>query len=170
MTKKSPRSNPKSEGGYEVGYGKPPKTTQFKPGQSGNPRGRPRRQRNFRTVAEDVLNENITIREGDRTRTVSRLDAIVRVTVNNALKGDPKAIAAFIHLFRPAGLMDEEPEVSTGEPVRAEDDSILADFLARHGNVEQQNGCEEVSPAKGESSKPRPDEKASNEVPPRAKK
>ena len=27
---------------YEIGYGKPPKQTRFKPGQSGNPRGRPK--------------------------------------------------------------------------------------------------------------------------------
>ena len=31
--------------GYEVGYGKPPKATRFKKGQSGNPKGRPRRQK-----------------------------------------------------------------------------------------------------------------------------
>ena len=47
-------------------------------------------QRNLKTVIKEVLKEKITIREGERTRTVSRLDAIVRVTVNNALKGDPK--------------------------------------------------------------------------------
>jgi hypothetical protein len=29
-------------GGYEVGYGKPPKDRQFRKGQSGNPGGRPR--------------------------------------------------------------------------------------------------------------------------------
>jgi Family of unknown function (DUF5681) len=168
MTRKSPRPNPKSEGGYEVGYGKPPKNTRFKPGQSGNTRGRPRGQRNFRTVAKEVLKENITIREGDRTRTVSRLDAIVRVTVNNALKGDPKAIAAFIQLIRPAGLMEEEAEVSSGEPVRAEDDAILADFLARHG--ERQDGHGEVPPAEADSSKPQSAEETSNEAQPRAKK
>ena len=27
---------------YEVGYGRPPKSGQFKKGQSGNPKGRPR--------------------------------------------------------------------------------------------------------------------------------
>ena len=31
-----------AEGDYEVGYGKPPKHSRFKPGQSGNPKGRPR--------------------------------------------------------------------------------------------------------------------------------
>lgn len=39
---------------YKVGYGCPPKEHQFKPGQSGNPKGRPKKNNNF---AEDVLEE-----------------------------------------------------------------------------------------------------------------
>jgi Family of unknown function (DUF5681) len=35
---------------YKVGYGRPPEHSRFKRGQSGNPRGRPRKHRNFRTV------------------------------------------------------------------------------------------------------------------------
>ena len=85
MTRNPPRRAGKDEP-YEVGYGKPPKHTQFKPGQSGNSKGRPRGQRNFRTAVRDALKEKITIREGDRTRTVSKMDAIIRVTFNKALK------------------------------------------------------------------------------------
>lgn len=32
--------NPLAQTAYEVGYGKPPKQTQWKPGQSGNPTGK----------------------------------------------------------------------------------------------------------------------------------
>ena len=39
----------------QVGYGKPPKLTRFKPGQSGNPRGRPRGALNMATVLERTL-------------------------------------------------------------------------------------------------------------------
>ena len=81
MTRRSTsRRSTESEDGYEVGYGEPPKNTRFKPGQSGNPRGRRRGQRNLKTVVQEVLREKITIREGERTRTISRLDAIVRVS------------------------------------------------------------------------------------------
>jgi len=34
--------------GYETGYGKPPKAHQWKPGESGNPKGRPKGSRNKR--------------------------------------------------------------------------------------------------------------------------
>ena len=40
---------------YEVGYGKPPKSGQFKPGQSGNPKGRPKGAKNFKTELATVL-------------------------------------------------------------------------------------------------------------------
>src|SRR5438034_1547126 len=60
---------------YVVGYGRPPKQTRFKTGHTGCG-GRPRRQRNLRTVLEGTLDERITIREGNRTRSVSKRDAI----------------------------------------------------------------------------------------------
>ena len=102
MKRKPPRDP--GDGPYEIGYCKPPKHTQFKPGQSGNSKGRPRGQRNFRTAVRDALREKVTIREGDRTRSVSRMDAIIRVTFNNALRSDAKALVAFLQFVRSAGL------------------------------------------------------------------
>jgi Family of unknown function (DUF5681) len=143
MTRNPPRRPGKDER-YEVGYGKPPKHTQFKPGQSGNRKGRPRGQRNFRTAVRDALQEKVIIREGDRTRSVSRMDAIIRVTFNNALKSDAKALAAFIQLARSAGLLDEEPELSSAESVSAEDEAVVAGFLERHGLKPRENPAAEA--------------------------
>ena len=44
---------------YEVGYGKPPKHTRFQPGQSGNPRGRPKGTKNLKTDLEEELSERV---------------------------------------------------------------------------------------------------------------
>ena len=52
------------EGMYQVGYCRPPLHSRFKPGQSGNPKGRPRQSRNMRTIA----------RIADRTATAEWLD------------------------------------------------------------------------------------------------
>ena len=131
MKRKPPRGP--GDGPYEIGYCKPPKHTQFKPGQSGNSKGRPRGQRNFKTAVRDALQEKVTIREGDRTRSVSRMDAIIRVTFNNALRSDAKALGAFVQLARSAGLMDEEPELSSAESISADDEAIVAGYYERHG-------------------------------------
>jgi len=47
----------------EVGYKKPPKNSQFKKGQSGNPGGRPRREKNnsARILFNDALDEKVPI-------------------------------------------------------------------------------------------------------------
>ena len=137
MKRKPPRGP--GDGPYEVGYGKPPKHTRFKPGQSGHPSGRPRGQLNFRTAVSEALKEKITIREGDRTRTVSKMDGIIQVTFNKALKGDSRGLVAFLQLVRWAGLMDEQPELSSAESIIAENEAILAGFLERHGVKPSEN-------------------------------
>jgi hypothetical protein len=133
--KPSPQStiDPSDEEACEVGYCKPPKHTRFKAGQSGNPRGRPRGARNLRTAIREALQEKVAIRESGRTRRRSKMDAIIQVALNKALKGDPKGLAAIVQLARWAGLMDEEPESSSKESLSADDQAILEDYLARLG-------------------------------------
>lgn len=63
---------PNHETSYDVGYGKPPVASRFKPGQSGNPRGRPKNARNVRTLLAAALAQRITIREGERTAEAAR--------------------------------------------------------------------------------------------------
>ena len=131
--KRKPSRRAAEDAPYEIGYCKPPKHTRFKPGQSGNPRGGPAVSAILGPRSGTRSKRKITIREGDRTRTVSKMDAIIQVTLNKALKGDAKGLAAFIQFVRWAGLMDEEPELSSTESISAEDEAILAGYLERHG-------------------------------------
>jgi hypothetical protein len=78
-------------GDYEVGYGKPPKDTRFKPGQSGNPRGRPKGTKNLKTDLMEELSEKILVREGDCARQVSKQRAMLKALLTRALKGDVRA-------------------------------------------------------------------------------
>ena len=91
MAKTTQPTDKESDGGYEVGYGKPPKHTQFKPGQSGNPRGRPKGTKNLKTDLMEELREKIVIREGDRPRKLSKQRAMMKSVVNRAIKGDARS-------------------------------------------------------------------------------
>ena len=65
-----------------VGYGNPPVHTRFKPGQSGNPKGRRKGQRNIRTVVNEALNQPITIREGNIKRKKTNIYCVIITMVN----------------------------------------------------------------------------------------
>ena len=76
---------------YKVGYGKPPKHTQFRPGQSGNPEGRPKDSRNVKDVLKEVANEPILVKENGESIIVSKKEALVRTLFAKALNGDMRA-------------------------------------------------------------------------------
>ena len=84
---------------YKVGYRKPPKHTQFKPGRSGNPRGRSKGTKNLKTDLIEVLGEKVLVREGDRQVWVSKQRAAVMTLVAKTLKGDGRAAGHLIALM-----------------------------------------------------------------------
>lgn len=82
---------------YKVGYGKPPKQSQFQPGQSGNPKGRPKQKRTLTAKIEHELKKSIVITENGRSTKVSKGDALVKTLVARALKGDVRSVQLVIN-------------------------------------------------------------------------
>src|SRR5262245_34469426 len=79
----SPTADSRTEPGeYKVGYGKPPKDTQFPKGQSGNPKGRPKGSKNLVTLIHEMLDQLIPVREDGRSRKVPARAAIAKRMVN----------------------------------------------------------------------------------------
>ncbi|MBA8910822.1 DUF5681 domain-containing protein [Aminobacter ciceronei] len=94
---------------YDVGYGKPPKATRFKPGKSGNPKGRPKESLSLKTILQRELKQMIEIRDGDGTRRITKREALVKTLMVKAIKGDLSTVKALIVI---AGE-DTEPENNT---------------------------------------------------------
>jgi hypothetical protein len=81
---------------YRVGYGRPPRHAQFKKGQSGNPKGRPRGAKNVATILEQALEERITITENGRRRSATKMEVIAKQLVNKAAQGHHGSIQFLI--------------------------------------------------------------------------
>jgi hypothetical protein len=77
---------------YEVGYRKPPTSTQFKPGQSGNPKGRRRDEKTTAKILQKVLEERVSIRLGHRRLNVTKLEAMIFANVTRASRGNYRAL------------------------------------------------------------------------------
>jgi len=116
----------------EVGYGRPPRSKQFKKGQSGNPKGRPKATKNVSTMLEEVFFRKIQISENGRRREVTMVEAILRQLVNGAVKGEMRHIDRVLKLLpyvqeaRDAALAAE----SRGTLVDPGDDVAVLEALA----------------------------------------
>lgn len=118
-------------GDYSVGYGKPPKEHQFKPGNKSS-KGRKKGSRNLRTIAEEEFFAQIPHMENGRKRKTAALQLIIRRVRNDALNGNAKAIMLAIKLgmefFPPAE--EEGPEIDELNDVeRAILDAVKRNFV-----------------------------------------
>jgi Family of unknown function (DUF5681) len=92
-------SGTRPEPGYNVGYGKPPQARQFRPGESGNPKGRPKGSKNTATLLRELLDRKIEMRTGDSIRKVTVREAILTRFADSALKGDRNSAAFLLQRY-----------------------------------------------------------------------
>lgn len=115
-----------------IGYGRPPKRSQFAKGKSGNPNGRPKGSKNFSTLLHHELNVKIPITENGNRRKISKQEAMVKQLANKGAAGDLKAIPLVMNEIR---LREGLP--STGQPefLRKEDQLVMDSIVKRIRDV-----------------------------------
>jgi len=115
--------------GHQVGYKKPPKSAQFKPGKSGNPKGRPKGSVDFKADLAAEMRERITLRDKNgRTRRVTKQRALVKLLFSSALQNEKSAITALLACMRYFGTGNEDPVTETAD---LEDLDMIRDYVER---------------------------------------
>jgi hypothetical protein len=97
----------------EIGFGKPPKHTQFRKGQSGNPKGRPKGSKNINVLIRKALEEKVIVKGPGGTRSMSKFEAALVQQANKAANGDPRAFQVVLRLREK--VQEEEPYLNAPE-------------------------------------------------------
>jgi hypothetical protein len=117
-----------------VGFAKPPQTTQFQKGKSGNPKGRPKGARSISNILAKMGRERVRITTNGRVRSVTKLEAVFMQLINKAASGDIKATRELLAANR---LFPEPTEVIHAPTVPSERDAaLMKSILTRIRNSE----------------------------------
>jgi Family of unknown function (DUF5681) len=119
----------RSRSDYDVGYGRPPKETQFRPGQSGNPTGARKGSKTIGARLRELMNSKVTVTERGRSRRISRLDIMLRQLTNDAMHGDQRALKLLMEFLHRYGA--EVEGTVRSEEITSEDLEILSDYLRK---------------------------------------
>jgi hypothetical protein len=110
---------------YEVGYRKPPKHTRFKPGRSGNPKGRPKAAKGLNTLVRQTLTQKVAVRTASGHLKMSRIEAVLQKTAELAMKGNLRALVELLKLYGNA-----VPDTSEDLAKQESQDELTATDLA----------------------------------------
>jgi Family of unknown function (DUF5681) len=113
---------------HEIGYQHPPKRTQFRPGISGNPKGRPKGRRNVATVVRRTLEEKVIINENGIRKTVTKLEAAIKQLANKAASGDLNAMRQLLPVL---SVLDDSSADLPPARLDNDDQKVMERVLAR---------------------------------------
>jgi hypothetical protein len=148
MTKENDDKKDKNKEGKRGGYGNPPEDKRFQPGDVGNPKGRPKGSKNFKTLVQNALRSTVKMKRDGKLKNVSSQEAALLTLLERALvKKDLKAIQTVLEYGR---LYNDEEPTAEGAVLSDQEESLLKAFAERHSTEELEDdegegnddGCE----------------------------
>jgi hypothetical protein len=129
-----------SDAEYKVGPGRPPKQHQFKPGQSGNPKGRkpkaPPVELDLKVALERLLNKTVTLKQGEKQRNVTMAVAGMEQLVAQFAKGDRHARRDLMDIAAELGVdLIAGQRKAIEEALGSEHQAILDGYFAKRSGV-----------------------------------
>src|SRR5262249_20499222 len=124
-----------------VGYKKPPRATQFKPGVSGNPTGRPKKPVNIASELLDELSELTSIRDHGRQIEITKARAIVKEIVRLAAAGDLRAATTVLSFTRNQTDTAERSDEPTHSDLDVIDNFVDRELRRRAANSSSKSDC-----------------------------
>ena len=127
----SPKAETDAETSYDVGYKKPPKHGQFKKGQSGNPKGRPKGARSFGAYLDDYLEQKVEVRDGNKVHEMRLLEVAARTLAKKAVSGNLPALMQLLKILGECGAANkgtsdaQGSETTSNETLSKSDREIL---------------------------------------------
>ncbi len=125
--KREPAASTEGEPDYEVGYCRPPKHGQIKPGEVRNKRGKARGTRSLKSDVREILNMPVPLSDPGKKRKVTTRKAALLKLREKALKGDSRSLDRLLEYAREHDL--EEGLVANTGSLLEEDEPILAHAL-----------------------------------------
>lgn len=120
---------------YEVGYGRPPKHSQFKKGQSGNPSGRPKEPTTFLESFNKTLSKDVKVVKDGKEYLITGLTALSQKYLNSILSGDYRFMKLFLdknakdvnietYLYPEPDVAQEEEELVPKNPTPKQREAV----------------------------------------------
>ena len=129
MPKKRLKLRRRSLGDYEVGKCRPPLASRWKPGQCGNPKGRPKKAYGAATMARNALERQLPVIVRGRKTQMTVREIAYRKLGDKAAAGDQKALGFLLDLAN-----EHQPVElgSSGAVLSAHQNEIIQQYLNRH--------------------------------------
>jgi len=121
-----------SEFESKVGYKNPPRHSQFKKGQSGNPKGRPKNGRGLKTDLKAELVSKMNIRMNGKDVSGTKQQLMLRTLTVRAASGDISATRVLINLVMQ--VLGPEDHESGPKRLSNLDQEILNQLLGRRSS------------------------------------